>query len=98
MMSEELPSDEKMWQGIDPKLRADWAVLGAAYDNKVLAAVEMMDEYKDRASANTLSIARDGLRAYILNTYDSVPADRIDDVLMAAKSIIKEEKVANGEA
>jgi hypothetical protein len=98
MSREQAAAEKMMWEAIGPDAQEDWAVWEAAHDSKILAGLTVIREYRRHAKPETIELTKQGLRAYILKEYEDVPPARCEDVLLAASTIIMEERVANGEA
>ena len=97
-MNGDLDIESLMREAVSPKSLDDWAVWEAANDPKILVGVEIIGDQEGRADPDTIEIFKKGLMAYSRDTYKDVPVERLDDVFLAAKSIIKEERIADGEA
>lgn len=98
MMTEAEIMAGRVWEeAISPKTREDWSVWDAANDPKVLAALQVFSE-QDETRAEMVAVATQALKMYIFREYEGVPLERHEDVFLAAKMILKEEKIAHGEA
>lgn len=84
-----------VWGSLSQKARDNWLVWDAANDPRVLATTEVLD---GQPETERVRVTRQALRFYVWQKYENVPLDRYDDVFRAAHVIIREERLANGEA